>query len=118
MVAALKVLSEEGLAANAFAMGERLRAGLRAIQHPHIAEVRGRGLLNAIVITPSADGRADAGRLCDALKESGLLAKPTHDHIIRLAPPLVINAAQIDEAVAIIDAEVRALFACSDDMST
>jgi len=100
-MAALRVLRDEGLAQNAAAMGERLRAGLRAIGHPHIATVRGKGLLNAVVISPSADGSRTAGELCYALKDAGMLAKPTHEHIVRLAPPLIINEAQVDEAVAI-----------------
>ena len=108
-VAALKVLEDEGLAGNAAVMGERLRAGLIAIGHPSITCVRGRGLLNAIVIEPSADGKT-AGDLCYALKDAGLLAKPTHDHIIRFAPPLVVTAEQVDEALGIIDTEVRRVF--------
>lgn len=83
-IAALKVLREEALADNASKMGELLRKGLNAIGHPAITAVRGRGLLNAVVIKPSADGKT-AGDLCYALKDAGLLAKPTHDHIIRLA---------------------------------
>ena len=89
-------------------MGRRPRAGLHAIQHDAIAEVRGRGLLNAIVITPQ--GGKTAGDLCYALKAAGLLAKPTHDHIIRLAPPLIITAEQVDEAIDIIHGEVKRVF--------
>ena len=90
-------------------MGERLRDGLQKIQHPAITSVRGRGLLNAVVVKPSADGKT-AADLCHALKDAGMLAKPTHGHIIRLAPPLVIKAAQIDEAVAIFQREVGRVF--------
>jgi len=107
-IAALQVLQEEHLAENAARMGQRLRAGLHAIQHDAIAEVRGRGLLNAIVVTPQ--GGKTAGDLCHALKAAGLLAKPTHDHIIRLAPPLVITAEQVDEAIDIIHGEVKRVF--------
>ena len=105
----LKVLRDEGLATNAATLGEHLRVGLRQIGHPAIATVRGRGLLNAVVITPSANGKT-AGDLCMALKDAGLLAKPTHDHIIRLAPPLVVTADQIDEAIAIFAREVERVF--------
>ena len=91
------------------AMGELLRAGLRRIGHPAVTTVRGRGLLNAMVIEPSADGKT-AGDLCYALKDAGLLAKPTHEHIVRLAPPLVVTADQIEEAVAIIERELRRVF--------
>ena len=108
-IAALKVLRDEGLAANAATLGDRLRDGLRQIGHPAIATVRGRGLLNAVVVTPSADGKT-AGDLCLALKEAGLLAKPTHDHIIRLAPPLVVTAEQVDEAVAIFAQALQRVF--------
>jgi len=109
-IAALQVLEEEGLAAHAAAMGERLRAGLAAIDHPAISTVRGKGLLNAIVITPSDDGKQNAGTVCYTLKELGMLAKPTHEHIIRLAPPLVISAEQVDEAVALVETAVRRVF--------
>jgi len=97
---ALAVLKEEKMADNAAAMGELLRAGLRDLQSPFIATVRGRGLLNAIVIKHT-DPEA-AWDLCLALKENGLLAKPTHGDKIRFAPPLVINEAQIKECVGII----------------
>ena len=109
-MAALDVLVEEDLAHNAQLMGDRLRAGLEAIGHDAISVVRGRGLLNAMVITPSADGTRNAGVLCHALKDAGLITKPTHEHIVRLAPPLVINEAQVDEAVHIIATQLRAVF--------
>jgi len=108
-MAALQVLTDESLADNAAAMGELLRAGLRDIGHPHVTAVRGRGLLNAIVIEPSNDGKT-ATDLCYALMDAGLLAKPTHDHIIRLAPPLVITAEQVKEATAIIERELARVF--------
>jgi len=107
-IAALQVLKEENLAQNSAVMGERLRAGLRAIEHPAIETVRGRGLLNAVVVTPH--GGKTAGDLCYALKDAGLLAKPTHEHIIRLAPPLVINEEQVDEALGTFEREVRRVF--------
>ena len=109
-MAALRVVEEEKLAANAQVMGERLRAGLRRIAHPALATIRGRGLLNAIVIDEEQSGGKTANDLCLALMGAGLLTKTTHGHIIRLAPPLVINADQVDEAVAIIEREVRRVF--------
>ena len=70
------------------------------MNHENISTVRGKGLLNAVVIEhPDEDA---AWELCLTLRDNGLLAKPTHGHIIRLAPPLVINRAQIDEALDII----------------
>lgn len=99
-VAALEVLRDENLAENARAMGEVFRAGLEAIEHPMIQLVRGRGLLNAVVVRPR--GGRTAWDVCLALKEAGLLAKPTHDHVIRLAPPLVITEEQVSEAVGIV----------------
>lgn len=99
-MAALDVLQDEGMAENAAIQGEYFRKSLRAIGHRHIATVRGKGLLNAIVIDhPDTDA---AWELCLSLRDNGLLAKPTHGHIIRLAPPLLINRAQVDEALDII----------------
>jgi ornithine--oxo-acid transaminase len=108
-IASLKVLTEEKLAENAENMGNKLRAGLTALNHPSVTTIRGKGLLNAIVIEPSKGGKT-AGDLCYALKDAGLLAKPTHDHIIRLAPPLCITEPQIDEAVTIIGGQLKAVF--------
>lgn len=106
-IAALTVLKKERMDANAEAMGELLRKRLPELQSPYIKLVRGKGLLNAIVIDhkdPDA-----AWKLCMAMKENGLLAKPTHGDKIRLAPPLVINAAQIEECVQIIGKSLQAL---------
>lgn len=99
-IAALTVLRKEKLAENAAAMGELLRDELEALESPHISIIRGKGLLNAIVID-HAEAEA-AWDLCLAMKENGLLAKPTHGDKIRLAPPLVINRMQILECVDII----------------
>ena len=97
---ALQVLKDERLAANAQELGELFRQELRALQSPYIRQVRGKGLLNAIVI---GHPRADAAwELCLALKDNGLLAKPTHGDKIRFAPPLVITKAEIEESVEII----------------
>jgi ornithine--oxo-acid transaminase len=99
-LAALEVIVDERLCANAARMGQRFRDGLSALRHPLIEQVRGRGLLNAIVVRPSR--HATAWDVCLRLKDNGLLAKPTHDHIVRLAPPLVIDERGIREAVEII----------------
>lgn len=99
-IASLKVLKDEGLAENAAYLGEILRKELKAIKSEMIAEVRGKGLLNAIVIKPK-NGK-DAWDVCIALMHNGLLAKPTHGDIIRFAPPLVINEEQIMSCVKII----------------
>lgn len=106
-ITALKVLKEEKMAENAAAMGQLLREGLEALQSTRIQTVRGKGLLNAIVID-HPDPEA-AWELCLALKENGLLAKPTHGDKIRFAPPLLINASQIRECVSIIEKSLAAL---------
>lgn len=99
-ITALQVLKDENMAANAASMGELLRAALQNIHSPLISTIRGKGLLNAIVINhPNPDA---AWELCLALKERGLLAKPTHGDKIRFAPPLVINRQQILECAGII----------------
>ena len=98
--AALEVLKEEKLAERAYELGEFFRAELRAIDHPMLKTVRGRGLLNAIVVEPK-DG-VEAWDVCIMLMEKGVLCKPTHRHIIRLAPPLVITKEQLKEVADII----------------
>jgi ornithine--oxo-acid transaminase len=109
--AALEVLRDENLSANAVERGEQLRAGLDAMNGSTIIEsVRGRGLLNAIVINQPKGGYGDQGKawdVCLAMKENGLLAKPTHGNIIRFAPPLTINADQVDECLDIIEKSVK-----------
>ncbi|MFA7419713.1 MAG: ornithine--oxo-acid transaminase [Melioribacteraceae bacterium] len=104
-VAALEVLKEEKLAENAEKMGQLFRAEVGKIKSDMIELVRGKGLLNAIVIKPT-NGK-EAWDVCVKMKENGLLAKPTHQHIIRFAPPLVITAEQIKEAVAIIEKSIK-----------
>ncbi len=99
-VAALEVIRDERLAENAERMGAIFRSVLQAVEHPMIERVRGKGLLNAVVVRPK-DGKT-AWDVCLALKDNGLLAKPTHDHIIRFAPPLVITEDQIREGIEII----------------
>ncbi|MCU0381534.1 MAG: ornithine--oxo-acid transaminase [Chitinophagaceae bacterium] len=103
----LQVLKDENLAENAEAMGQRLRKGIESLQSPHISLVRGKGLLNAIVIrhtNPEA-----AWDLCLEMKENGLLAKPTHGDKIRFAPPLPITATEMDEALDIIGKSLKVL---------
>jgi ornithine--oxo-acid transaminase len=105
MRAALDVLLDEKLTENARAMGEVFRERMRRVQakRPEVVElVRGKGLLNAVVIKPHADGRT-AWDVCVTLMERGVLAKPTHGDIIRFAPPLVINEEQLHEACDIIE---------------
>ena len=106
-IAAMKVLKEERMATNAAEMGEIFREELIKIQSPHIDMIRGRGLLNAIVIkhiNPEA-----AWELCLELMKNGLLAKPTHGDKIRFAPPLVINREQILDCVDIIRKSLQVL---------
>lgn len=106
-ITALQVLQEENLAAHAEAMGNILRTELKKLNSPFISTVRGKGLLNAIVINhPDKDA---AWEICLLLKENGLLAKPTHGDKIRFAPPLVINKDQVMECVGIIEKSLNQL---------
>lgn len=102
-IAALEVVKEENLADNAEKLGRVFRSELESyIQKSKIAKlVRGKGLLNAVVINDTEDGDT-AWNICLALRDNGLLAKPTHGNIIRFAPPLVMNEQQLLECVAII----------------
>ncbi|MDR3327124.1 MAG: ornithine--oxo-acid transaminase [Prevotellaceae bacterium] len=99
-IAALEVVEEEKLSENAQKMGEIFRSEMQKINHKMISQVRGKGLLNAVVTEPNGDIKA--WDICLKLKEKGLIAKPTHDHIIRFTPPLVISEEQMMEAIAII----------------
>jgi ornithine--oxo-acid transaminase len=99
-IAALNVIIEENLAENAAKMGELFRKSMRTIKSEMIEAVRGKGLLNAIVIKP-CHGKT-AWDLCMAMKNHGLIAKPTHEHIIRFTPPLVITEEQMLEAIELI----------------
>ena len=106
-IKSLEVLKSEKMAENAAKMGERLRQGLANLNSPFVTTIRGKGLLNAIVIKhehPEA-----SWELCLHLKDLGLLAKPTHGDKIRFAPPLIITEKQIDEAVQIIGAGLQLL---------
>lgn len=100
--AALEVLRDERLVERAKTLGERFRAGLKALNSPLITIVRGRGLMNAIVVDESKLGGKKAWHICLLLKHYGLLTKPTHENIIRLSPPLCISEEQLDECVSII----------------
>jgi ornithine--oxo-acid transaminase len=104
---ALQVLVDEQMADNASTMGILMREGLQQINSPYIREVRGKGLMNAIEI--AHDNPDAAWRLCELMMANGLLAKPTHGDKIRLAPPLVINAEQVGEALQIIAYSLEAL---------
>jgi ornithine--oxo-acid transaminase len=101
---ALEVVLEEDLAHNANVMGERFRNGMNALiaKTDLVEKVRGKGLLNAIIINDSPDS-STAYDMCLALRDNGLLAKPTHGNIIRFAPPLVINESEMDECISIIE---------------
>jgi len=94
--AALTVLEEEGMVENSAQLGDYLLERLRAIDSPHIAEIRGRGLWIGIELKPEAGG---ARKFCEELQAIGVLCKETHDHVIRVAPPLVINRDEIDWAL-------------------
>ena len=104
---ALQVLKDEKMPENAEAMGKLLRSELEKLQSPHISIIRGKGLLNAIVIQHA--NKDAAWELCLELKENGLLAKPTHGDKIRLAPPLIITKDQILECARIIDKSLTCL---------
>ena len=106
-IASLKVLKEENLADNAKKLGSYFLDEINRLNSPHVLLVRGKGLLNAIVVKHA--NKEAAWNLCLALKENGLLAKPTHGDKIRFAPPLIITKPQVDECIAIIDKGLRTL---------
>ncbi|MHC1706133.1 MAG: ornithine--oxo-acid transaminase [Bacteroidales bacterium] len=105
-ITALEVIKDDKLAENAEKMGELFRSEIRKINSDMISLVRGKGLLNAVIIKPK-DGK-EAWDVCMKMADNGLLAKPTHQHIIRFAPPLVINESQVLEAVDIIKKSILA----------
>jgi len=98
---ALEVLRDEKLTENSAKMGALFRSKVEALQSPRIQLVRGKGLLNAVVINEE-DGSPTAWDICVAMAERGLLAKPTHGHIIRFAPPLCITEEQVNNGIEII----------------
>lgn len=106
-IASLEVLQKENMAENALKMGEIFRNEIAAIHSPYIKSVRGKGLLNAIVIQHSNKDAAQV--LCFEMMKNGLLAKPTHGDKIRFAPPLVITENEIKEAVKIIKESLSVL---------
>lgn len=128
-IRALEVVREEQMVEKAQTLGHVFRKGLEAIQSPIVQSVRGKGLLNAIVIDESKTNGHSAWELCMLMKEKGLLvsfhsplinpihprtltclqAKPTHQNIIRLAPPLVITEDEIQKALGIIQSAISEL---------
>lgn len=104
-MAALQVIKDEKLEENAERLGKIFRERMKAIKSDMVELVRGKGLLNAVVITPK-NGKT-AWDVCLKLRDNGLLAKPTHEHIIRFAPPLVINEEQLIEAIGIIEKTLK-----------
>ncbi|MFZ5430726.1 MAG: ornithine--oxo-acid transaminase [Bacteroidota bacterium] len=99
-MAALEVIQEEKLVENAEKMGEIFRTEMKKVKSGMIETVRGKGLLNAIAIKPGTP--KSAWQVCLQMKENGIIAKPTHEHIIRFTPPLVINEDQLREAIELI----------------
>ncbi|KAI1096544.1 ornithine aminotransferase [Rostrohypoxylon terebratum] len=108
-IRALELMEEEQLTQKAEKLGNIFRDGLAAFNSPVIKTIRGKGLLNAVVIDESKTNGHSAWDLCVLLKEKGLLAKPTHGNIIRFAPPLVISEVQLRKAMAIIGDALREL---------
>ncbi|KAF5874704.1 putative ornithine aminotransferase protein [Botrytis fragariae] len=108
-IRALEIMEEEKLTERAEKLGHVLRKGLEDFNSPMIKLVRGKGLLNAIVIDETKTGGHSAWDLCMLMKSKGLLAKPTHENIIRLAPPLVISEEDIQKALAIIKESIDEL---------
>jgi len=106
-VAALKVIKEENLVEKAEYLGKIFRDEMSKVKSPFIKQIRGKGLLNAIVIEPHKG--KEAWDVCEKMAENGLLAKPTHKHIIRFAPPLVITEAELREAIGIIIKSINSL---------
>lgn len=105
-VAALEVIRDENLAERAAYLGNIFREEMRKIDSPMIELVRGKGLLNAVVIKPTGD--KEAWDVCLEMAKNGVLAKPTHDHIIRFAPPLVISEEELREAIGLIKKSILA----------
>ncbi|MGK6351411.1 ornithine--oxo-acid transaminase [Parapedobacter sp. DT-150] len=106
-IASLEVIREERLAERSAELGDYFRKRIGELHHPNIKQIRGKGLLNAIVI--EHDNPDAAWDLCLALKDNGLLAKPTHGDKIRFAPPLVITEEQLDECIHLIEKSLNIL---------
>jgi len=101
-VESLQVLQDEGMAANAERQGERFREAIRGFNSPIIQSVRGKGLLNAVVIDDRSSDGSYAWDICVKLAHAGMLAKPTHGNIIRFAPPLCITDSEMDAALELL----------------
>ncbi|KAI1810328.1 ornithine aminotransferase [Poronia punctata] len=108
-IRALEIMEEEQLTQKAEKLGNMFRDGLAALKSPVIKTIRGKGLLNAVVVDEAQTNGHSAWDLCLLLKEKGLLAKPTHGDIIRFAPPLVITEAQLQKSIGIIGEALREL---------
>lgn len=108
-IRALELIEEENMIANAQRLGEIFRQGVEALNSPIVKVVRGRGLLNAVVIDETAANGRTAWDLCLLLKSKGLLAKPTHGDIIRFAPPMVITEEQLRQGLAVIAEAIKEL---------
>ena len=105
---ALEVVKEENLVENAFLRGHQFRDRLKNFceESELVKKIRGKGLLNAIVIDDDEDG-STAWDICMKMKDNGLIAKPTHGNIIRFAPPLVISETEVDESCEIIEQSIK-----------
>ncbi|KAG6365364.1 hypothetical protein INS49_006975 [Diaporthe citri] len=108
-VRALELIEEEDMVGKAEKLGNIFREGVAAFKSPLVSKVRGKGLLNAVVIDESATNGRSAWDLCILLKSKGVLAKPTHGNIIRFAPPLVISEAELRKALDIIGEALKEL---------
>lgn len=105
----LKVLIDENMAENAERQGKRFRKEIMSFNSPIVQEVRGKGLMNAVVIDDRSTNGSYALKICLKMADLGLLAKPTHGNIIRFAPPLIINDAEMDEALEILRKSLQPL---------
>jgi ornithine--oxo-acid transaminase len=107
-IAALEVVSDENLAQNARRLGKIFRDRMEVLveKYPIVKLVRGKGLLNAVVINDTEES-STAWNICVALRDNGLLAKPTHGNIIRFAPPLVMTEEQLQECCDIIEKTIK-----------
>ncbi|EEH45178.1 ornithine aminotransferase [Paracoccidioides brasiliensis Pb18] len=108
-IRALELIRDEKMSERAEKLGQQFREGLATINSPIIQTIRGKGLLNAVVIDESKTGGHSAWDLCMLMKDKGLLAKPTHQNIIRFAPPLVITEEELKTALKIIEQSVKEL---------
>ena len=111
-MAALEVVRDEKLTERAAELGERFRSAVESLKSPLLTKVRGRGLLNAIVIDESKTNGRTAWDLCLLMKTKGLLAKPTHGNIVRLSPPLCITKEQLDRGIDILAQSLEELPEC------